>query len=69
MKPANNLITYQFGGYANQIDYVLTIKQDRHVIVNTNFFPGAECTVQYKLVVNDPSHRGLQTKFVAGAMF
>ena len=52
-KPVGHLITYQSGGLASQIDYILTRQRDTRLLLNTKTFPGEECTPQHRLVVSD----------------
>ncbi|XP_052821790.1 craniofacial development protein 2-like [Octopus bimaculoides] len=52
-KPANHLFTYRSGRHTSQIDYILTRKRERWLLINAKSFPGEECTPQHRLVVSD----------------
>ena len=46
----------------SQIDYILTRKRDRQMVINTKSFPGEECTTQHRLVTSDIRVRARRTQ-------
>ena len=52
-KRGSHLVTFCSGQHSNQIDYILTRREDRRDCLDSKVFPG-ECVVrQHKLVVAD----------------
>ena len=50
-KRENQLITYESGGVASTVDYILTRVSDRKSVQNTKTIPGEECVRQHRLLV------------------